>query len=63
MNAGHDLSLTNLSDLLVSCECISEVSIGHALTAEALEYGMTETIGRYNGLCLHAAERIAHQGA
>ena len=63
VNAGHDLSLTNLSDLLVSCECISEVSIGHALTAEALEYGMTETIGRYNALCLHAAERIAHQGA
>ncbi len=59
INAGHDLSLTNLLDLLVACENIAEVSIGHALVSEALEYGMTETVGRYNGLCLEAADKIS----
>lgn len=61
VNAGHDLSLTNLQDLLVACECIAEVSIGHALVAEALEYGMTETVGRYNAVCLRASEIIAQK--
>lgn len=61
VNAGHDLSLTNLLDLLVACECVSEVSIGHALVAEALEYGMTETVGRYNAVCLRASEIIAQK--
>lgn len=59
VNAGHDLSLVNLEELLVGCKYISEVSIGHALISEALEYGMTETVGRYNGICLRAADRIA----
>ena len=59
INAGHDLSLTNLFKLLVACENIAEVSIGHALVSEALEYGMTETVGRYNGVCLEAADTIA----
>lgn len=59
INAGHDLSLTNLLKLLVACEHIAEVSIGHALISEALEYGMTETVGRYNGICLEAADQIA----
>lgn len=58
INAGHDLSLANLEELLVSCRYIDEVSIGHALIAEALEYGMTETVGRYNGICLKAADRL-----
>ena len=58
INAGHDLSLTNLEKLLVACEYIAEVSIGHALVSEALEYGMTETVGRYNGICLAAYDKI-----
>ncbi|MDO4937626.1 MAG: pyridoxine 5'-phosphate synthase [Sutterellaceae bacterium] len=58
INAGHDLSLTNLYKLLVACENIAEVSIGHALISEALEYGMTETVGRYNGICLEAFDAI-----
>lgn len=61
INAGHDLSLTNLQKLLVACKYIAEVSIGHALVSEALEYGMTETVGRYNGICLAAADLIAAQ--
>ena len=58
VNAGHDLSLANLEELLVACRYIDEVSIGHALIAEALEYGMTETVGRYNGIILRADDRI-----
>ena len=58
VNAGHDLSLTNLLPLLVACENVAEVSIGHALVSEALQYGMTETVGRYNGVLLEAADRI-----
>ena len=62
VNAGHDLSLANLEELLVACRWIDEVSIGHALIAEALEYGLTETVGRYNGICLRARDRIAAAG-
>ncbi len=58
VNAGHDLSLTNLEALLVACRHIDEVSIGHALIGEALEYGLTETVGRYLAICKRAAERI-----
>ena len=50
VNAGHDLSLDNLETFLAGCPGVSEVSIGHALIAEALQYGMAETIRRYNDL-------------
>jgi pyridoxine 5-phosphate synthase len=46
VNAGHDLSLDNLTDFLV-IPGILEVSIGHALTVEALLYGFENTIQRY----------------
>ena len=62
INAGHDLSLANLEELLVACRWIDEVSIGHALVAEALDYVMTETVWRYNWICLRAADRIAAAG-
>jgi pyridoxine 5-phosphate synthase len=52
VNAGHDLNLFNLSDLIRAAPQIAEVSIGHALTADALEFGMAETVRRY----LKAAE-------
>ena len=61
VNAGHDLNLKNLEELLVACRYIDEVSIGHALITEALEFGLTETVGRYNGILLRAADRIAVQ--
>ena len=48
VNAGHDLSLTNVGQLLRECKHIQEVSIGQAFTAEALEYGFAETVRRYN---------------
>jgi pyridoxine 5-phosphate synthase len=48
VNAGHDLTVDNLPDLCARIPDLAEVSIGHALTADALEYGMGETVKRYN---------------
>ena len=47
VNAGHDLNLDNLGDFLAAVPGVLEVSIGHALVADALELGMTETIHAY----------------
>jgi pyridoxine 5-phosphate synthase len=47
INAGHDLNLQNLHTFLSSVPDVAEVSIGHALIAEALEFGMAETVRRY----------------
>ena len=46
VNAGHDLDLANLR-AFVAIGDIAEVSIGHALTADALEFGMAEAVRRY----------------
>jgi pyridoxine 5-phosphate synthase len=46
VNAGHDLNLDNLG-LFCSIGGILEVSIGHALTAEALEMGLYNTVKAY----------------
>ncbi|NND72990.1 MAG: pyridoxine 5'-phosphate synthase, partial [Rhodothermales bacterium] len=50
VNAGHDLDLANLADFL-KIEGILEVSIGHALTVECIEYGMQAVIGKYLAIC------------
>jgi pyridoxine 5-phosphate synthase len=47
VNAGHDLSLENLKAFVTGAGPIDEVSIGHALIADALELGMAETVRRY----------------
>lgn len=47
LNAGHDLNLDNLSYFIKAIPSIKEVSIGHALICDALNYGMRETISRY----------------
>ena len=47
LNAGHDLNRDNLSDFLRAVPGVMEVSIGHALIADALELGYTETIRDY----------------
>lgn len=47
INAGHDLNLNNLSYFLSQVPEVEEVSIGHALTADALEYGIESTVERY----------------
>jgi pyridoxine 5-phosphate synthase len=51
VNAGHDLSLTNLEAFVRGAGPIDEVSIGHALIADALELGMAETVRRYLAQC------------
>ncbi len=47
LNAGHDLDLTNLHAFLQATPTIQEVSIGHALICDALQFGMKDTIARY----------------
>ncbi|WIT10012.1 pyridoxine 5'-phosphate synthase [Paucibacter sediminis] len=47
INAGHDLSRDNLTTFLREVPGVQEVSIGHALIADALELGYTETVREY----------------
>jgi pyridoxine 5-phosphate synthase len=48
INAGHDLNRDNLHTFLTNVPGVQEVSIGHALIADALEIGYTETVRAYN---------------
>ncbi|HEV7914539.1 MAG TPA: pyridoxine 5'-phosphate synthase [Albitalea sp.] len=54
VNAGHDLNRANLTDFLVAVPGVQEVSIGHALIADALELGLAETVKDYLR-CIHRA--------
>ena len=47
VNAGHDLSRDNLADFLAHVPGVLEVSIGHALIADALELGYGDTVRAY----------------
>lgn len=47
VNAGHDLSRENLTAFVRAVPRLSEVSIGHALIADALELGYSVTIAAY----------------
>ena len=47
VNAGHDLNRDNLTDFLRAVPGVSEVSIGHALMADALELGYAATVQDY----------------
>ena len=47
VNAGHDLNRDNLPAFLRTVPGVSEVSIGHALMADALELGYTATVQAY----------------
>ncbi|PRD66461.1 pyridoxine 5'-phosphate synthase [Malikia granosa] len=47
VNAGHDLNRDNLVDFLRSVPGVAEVSIGHALIADALELGYRATVRAY----------------
>jgi len=46
VNAGHDLNLINLPHL-AKIGGVNEVSIGHAIVVDALNYGFEDTIKRY----------------
>ena len=47
LNAGHDLNLHNLPAFVKAFPWVDEVSIGHALIADALYLGIEETIKQY----------------
>lgn len=51
INAGHDLTVANLPALARAVPDLLEVSIGHGLTADALEYGMAQTVRRFVAAC------------
>lgn len=53
VNAGHDLNLDNLARFL-TIPGILEVSIGHALVADALRMGLDRATVRYLGLVARA---------
>ncbi len=54
VNAGHDLNLNNLG-LLASIPNLEEVSIGHALIADALMMGLGNAVNAYKSILLEAA--------
>ena len=47
VNAGHDLNRDNLTDFLRAVPGVAEVSIGHALIADALEMGYAAAVADY----------------
>jgi pyridoxine 5-phosphate synthase len=47
VNAGHDLNLDNLAAFAQALPGLQEVSIGHALIADALERGYSDTVAAY----------------
>ena len=53
VNAGHDLNRDNLTEFLKAVPGVREVSIGHALVADALEQGYAVTVKDY----LHCIEQ------
>ncbi len=59
VNAGHDLNRDNLPPFLCAVPGVAEVSIGHALIADALELGYAATVAAYLR-CIDAAFPPVH---
>ena len=47
VNAGHDLNLRNIPELVAAVPMLAEASIGHELTADALEMGFAAAVSAY----------------
>jgi pyridoxine 5-phosphate synthase len=47
INAGHDLNLDNLAQFISQIPTCAEVSIGHAITADALKFGWNGAVNAY----------------
>jgi pyridoxine 5-phosphate synthase len=47
VNAGHDLNLRNIPPLMAAVPFLAEASIGHELTADALEMGFGPAVAAY----------------
>ncbi len=56
VNAGHDLNLRNLQRFL-GIGNVLEVSIGHALIVECLEFGVDRVVSRYLAICEASPQR------
>ena len=54
VNAGHDLDQDNRTEVVIAVPGVLEVSIGHALVADALELGYAATVHNYLG-CIDQA--------
>ena len=50
LNAGHDLNLDNLDYILENIPAIKEVSIGHALVCDSIDFGLKQTIEKYKNI-------------
>jgi pyridoxine 5-phosphate synthase len=59
VNAGHDLNRANLPPFLSAVPGVLEVSIGHALIADALEFGLADTVRQYLAV-MRGADRLSH---
>ena len=55
VNAGHDLNRENLPAFLRALPGVLEVSIGHALIADALEFGLARTVRQYLDAIQHGS--------
>ena len=55
VNAGHDLNRANLGDFLRAVPGVREVSIGHALIGDAIEFGIAETVRAFQR-CIRVAQ-------
>ncbi|HEV2300363.1 MAG TPA: pyridoxine 5'-phosphate synthase [Stellaceae bacterium] len=54
VNAGHDLNLDNLPGLVAATPSLAEASIGHELTADALEIGFAAAVRAYKAALVSA---------
>ena len=57
VNAGHDLNLHNIPPLIAAVPFLAEASIGHELTANALETGFAATVAAYAAALRGSASR------
>jgi len=58
VNAGHDLDANNLAEFLTIND-ILEVSIGHVLTIECIQFGMPVVVKKYLDICNHTNAQIS----
>ena len=61
INAGHDLNRNNLAAFLSAVPGVSEVSIGHALIADAIEFGLGPTVRLYQAEIRKAQAGLRHR--
>jgi pyridoxine 5-phosphate synthase len=61
INAGHDLNRDNLTAFLSAVPGVSEVSIGHALISDSIEFGLAATVRLYQAEIRKAQAGLRHR--